>query len=144
MSILAATARLVESARAIFPASERDQAGEAYFELAQDFIRISKNKLDIRHILALYRWFGQHFLDFDLTNRTCRPCTVCRRLHWFGESVGALDLQRADTDCFTGSVSSFVAEAVGLAFTTGLHRSTKEFNMDPVTLQVSSLCTCKM
>jgi hypothetical protein len=38
---------------------------------------------------------------------------------------------------FTGSVSSFVAEAVGLAFTTGLHRSTKEFNMDPVTLQVS-------
>jgi hypothetical protein len=29
-----------------------------------------------------------------------------------------------------------VAEAIGLAFTTGLHRSTKDFNMDPVTLQV--------
>ena len=38
-----------------------------------------------------------------------------------------------------GLVSSFVAEAVGLAFTTGLHRSTKEFNMDPVTLQVCTV-----
>lgn len=37
----------------------------------------------------------------------------------------------------TGSVSSFVSEAVGLAFATGLHRSTREFKMDPVTLQVS-------
>ncbi|EXJ84012.1 hypothetical protein A1O3_04679 [Capronia epimyces CBS 606.96] len=102
MSILAVTVRLVESAKALLPASERDQAGEAYFELAQDFLRISKNKLDIRHILALYH------------------------LALFAEGR-------------TGSasaVSSFVAEAVGLAFTTGLHRSTKEFNMDPVTLQI--------
>ncbi|KAI1616434.1 fungal-specific transcription factor domain-containing protein [Exophiala viscosa] len=103
MSILAVTARLVESARALFPTSERDQAGEAYFELAQDFIRISKNKLDIRHILALYH------------------------LALFAEGCTASS---------ASSVSSFVAEAVGLAFTTGLHRSTKEFNMDPVTLQI--------
>ncbi|KIV97515.1 hypothetical protein PV10_01262 [Exophiala mesophila] len=102
MSILAVTVRLVDSARALLPASERDTAGEAYFELAQDFIRISKNKLDIRHILALYH------------------------LALFAEGrTGS-----------AGSVSSFVAEAVGLAFTTGLHRSTKEFNMDPVTLQI--------
>lgn len=58
MSILAVTARLVESAKALLPAGERDQAGETYYELAQDFLRISKNKLDIRHILALYRRFG--------------------------------------------------------------------------------------
>lgn len=61
MSILAVTVRLVDSARALLPASERNQAGEAYFELAQDFVRISKNKLDIRHILALYRWSAQSF-----------------------------------------------------------------------------------
>lgn len=59
MSILAVTARLVEDAKALVPASERDQAGEKYFELARDFLRISKNKLDIRHILALYREFGR-------------------------------------------------------------------------------------
>ncbi|KAK4941607.1 hypothetical protein LTR10_018484 [Elasticomyces elasticus] len=103
MSILAVTARLVESARALLPPSERDKAGEAYFELAQDFIRISKNKLDIRHILALY-----HLALYAEGCTTTSP----------------------------SSVSSFVAEAVGLAFTTGLHRSTKEFNMDPVTLQI--------
>lgn len=58
MSILAVTARLVESAKTLLPAAERDQAGENYYEVAQDFLRISKNKLDIRHILALYRRFG--------------------------------------------------------------------------------------
>lgn len=36
-----------------------------------------------------------------------------------------------------GSVSSFVAEAIGLGFTTGLHRSIRDFKMDPVTLQVA-------
>ena len=59
MSILAVTARLVESAKVLLPASERDQAGESYFELAQDLLRVSKNKLDIRHILALYRRFDR-------------------------------------------------------------------------------------
>jgi len=44
---------------------------------------------------------------------------------------------------FSGSLSSFIAEAVGLAFTTGLHRSTVEFKMDPVTLQVSVPLTLK-
>ncbi|EHY58228.1 hypothetical protein ABEF92_006017 [Exophiala dermatitidis] len=102
MSILAVTARLVDSARVLLPAEEHDHPGEAYFELAQDFIRISKNKLDIRHILALYH------------------------LALFAEgSTGS-----------ASSVSSFVAEAVGLAFSTGLHRSTTEFHMDPVTLQI--------
>ncbi|KAF1814417.1 hypothetical protein P152DRAFT_512783 [Eremomyces bilateralis CBS 781.70] len=102
MSIFAVTARLVEGARALLPASERDQAGERYFELAQDLIRTSRNKLDIRHILALYH----------------------------------LALYAEGCTSSASSVSSFVAEAVGLAFTTGLHRSTNEFKMDPVTLQV--------
>lgn len=62
------TARLVESAKALLPAAERDQAGETYFELAQDFLKISKNKLDIRHILALYRRFGYLLSRFDLTD----------------------------------------------------------------------------
>ena len=55
MSILAVTLRLVESAKSLLPVSERDQTSESYFELAQDLLRSSKNKLDIRHILALYR-----------------------------------------------------------------------------------------
>lgn len=55
MSILAVTVRLVENAKLILPASEHEQASESYFELAQDLLRSSKNKLDIRHILALYR-----------------------------------------------------------------------------------------
>lgn len=63
MSILAVTARLVEGAKVLLPASERDQAGETYFELAQDLLRSSKNKLDIRHILALYRKF-YHLFEF--------------------------------------------------------------------------------
>lgn len=49
------TLRLVESAKSLLPVSERDQTSESYFELAQDLLRSSKNKLDIRHILALYR-----------------------------------------------------------------------------------------
>ncbi|RAO70505.1 uncharacterized protein BHQ10_006517 [Talaromyces amestolkiae] len=101
MSILAVTLRLVESAKPLLSPSEREQASESYFELAQDLLRSSKNKLDIRHILALY-----HLALFS-EGRTSS----------------------------TGPVSSFVAEAIGLAFTTGLHRSTKDFNMDPVTLQ---------
>ena len=36
-----------------------------------------------------------------------------------------------------GLHASFVAEAIGLAFATGLHRSTDEFEMDPVTAQAS-------
>lgn len=69
MGILAVTVRLVESARALLPPSERLQAGEAYFDLANDLLRISTNKLDIRYILALYRWFGQLLprLIFGLT-----------------------------------------------------------------------------
>lgn len=55
MSILAVTAHLVESAKALLPSAERDQAGENYYEIAQDLLRICKNKLDIRYILALYR-----------------------------------------------------------------------------------------
>jgi hypothetical protein len=55
MSILAVTMRLVEGARALLPPSEREHAAESCFELAQNLIRISSNKLDIRHILALYR-----------------------------------------------------------------------------------------
>jgi hypothetical protein len=55
MSILAVTVRLVESAKPLFPPSEREQASESYFEFAQDLLRSSKNKLDIRHILGLYR-----------------------------------------------------------------------------------------
>jgi hypothetical protein len=57
MSILAVTVRLIEGARALLSTSERGHAGESYFELAQDLIRITSNKLDIRHILALYRKF---------------------------------------------------------------------------------------
>jgi len=59
MAILAVTVRLAETAKTLFPPSERHQAGEAYFELSKDLLRTSKNKLDIRYILALYRWFGQ-------------------------------------------------------------------------------------
>lgn len=77
MSILAVTVRLVESARALLPASERDTAGEAYFELAQDFIRISKNKLDIRHILALYRWYSRPCRHPYLTYEDHRSRIVC-------------------------------------------------------------------
>lgn len=68
MSILAVTVRLVESSKGLFSASERDQAGEKYFELAQDLIRLSKNKLDIRHILALYRMFDYYYSSFNLTD----------------------------------------------------------------------------
>lgn len=100
MSILAVTVRLVESARALLPASEGDQAGEAYFELAQDFIRASKNKLDIRHILALYRWFVQLVSNVTLADWTHRPCVVCRRSHRFCWLVPALYLQRHATDVF--------------------------------------------
>ncbi len=149
MSILAVTARLVESAKALFPPSERDQAGEAYFELAQDFLRIGKNKLDIRHILALYRTSFSAISVFPHTDllltRAHRPCLICRRSHRFCKLVlPTRPAQRRSLICFfTGAVSGFVAEAVGLAFTTGLHRSTREFNMDPVTLQVRSAFPCK-
>ncbi|OKL61515.1 hypothetical protein UA08_03104 [Talaromyces atroroseus] len=102
MSILAVTVRLVENAKLLLPPSEREQASESYFELAQELLRSSKNKLDIRHILALYH------------------------LALFSEGRNSS----------TGPVSSFVAEAIGLAFTTGLHRSTTDFKMDPVTLQI--------
>lgn len=81
MSILAVTARLVENAKALFPASEREQAGETYFELAQDFLRISKNRLDIRHILALYRRFGHLISHFDWTDLMLRSCIICRGSH---------------------------------------------------------------
>lgn len=55
MSVLAVTIRLVEGVKVLFSPAERDQAGQVYFALAQDLIRRSSNKLDIRHILALYR-----------------------------------------------------------------------------------------
>nr|XP_019047902.1 hypothetical protein I302_04522 [Kwoniella bestiolae CBS 10118]OCF26832.1 hypothetical protein I302_04522 [Kwoniella bestiolae CBS 10118] len=100
MSILAVTARLMEGGRGLVPAADR--AGEAYYEFAQDLLRVSKNKLDIRHILALYH------------------------LALFAEGRNAS----------AGIASSFVAEAIGLAFATGLHRSTDDFRMDPVTLQI--------
>ncbi|OCF54409.1 hypothetical protein L486_07957 [Kwoniella mangroviensis CBS 10435] len=100
MSILAVTARLVEGGRGLVPAADR--AGEAYYEFAQDLLRVSKNKLDIRHILALYH------------------------LTLFAEGRNAS----------TGVASSFVAEAIGLAYATGLHRSTDDFRMDPVTMQI--------
>ncbi|WVQ94815.1 hypothetical protein IAU59_001898 [Kwoniella sp. CBS 9459] len=100
MSILAVTARLVEGGRALVPAADR--AGESYYEFAQDLLRVSKNKLDIRHILALY-----HLALFAE-----------------GRSSSA------------GIASSFLAEAIGLAFATGLHRSTDDFRMDPVTVQI--------
>ncbi|WVF67228.1 hypothetical protein IAT40_001976 [Kwoniella sp. CBS 6097] len=100
MSILAVTARLVEGGRALVPAADR--AGEVYYEFAQDLLRVSKNKLDIRHILALY-----HLALFAE-----------------GRSSSA------------GIASSFLAEAIGLAFATGLHRGTDDFRMDPVTLQI--------
>ncbi|WVQ64065.1 uncharacterized protein L199_002224 [Kwoniella botswanensis] len=100
MSILAVTARLVEGGRGLVPAADR--AGEAYYEFAQDLLRVSKNKLDIRHILALYH------------------------LALFAEGRNAS----------TGVASSFVAEAIGLAYATGLHRSTDDFRMDPVTMQI--------
>ncbi|WWC73361.1 uncharacterized protein I206_107328 [Kwoniella pini CBS 10737] len=100
MSILAVTARLVEGGRGLVPAAER--AGETYYEFAQDLLRVSKNKLDIRHILALYH------------------------LALFAEGRNAS----------AGVASSFVAEAIGLAFATGLHRSTDDFRMDPVTMQI--------
>ncbi|QKX55394.1 uncharacterized protein TRUGW13939_02487 [Talaromyces rugulosus] len=102
MSILAVTVRLVENAKFLLPPSERDQASESYFELAQDLLRSSKNNLDIRHILALYH----------------------------------LALFTEGRNNSTGPVSTFVAEAIGLAFTTGLHRNTRDFKMDPVTLQI--------
>ncbi|OCF34177.1 hypothetical protein I316_04127 [Kwoniella heveanensis BCC8398] len=100
MSILAVTAKLVEGGRALVSAADR--AGEAYYEFAQDLLRVSKNKLDVRHILALY-----HLALFAE-----------------GRSSSA------------GIASSFLAEAIGLAFATGLHRSTDDFRMDPVTLQI--------
>lgn len=55
MSMLAVTARLVAPARANLSPSQRHSAGDDYFAFAQDLLRISQNKLDIRHILALYR-----------------------------------------------------------------------------------------
>ncbi|KAF7561742.1 hypothetical protein G7046_g2399 [Stylonectria norvegica] len=137
MGVLAVTVRLVESARALLPPSERHQAGEAYFELAQDFLRASKNKLDIRYILALYRWFAQLLphLILGLTGRADLALFAEGR----SDSAGQFPLeisQSGDNNLVLGSVSSFIAEAVGLAFTTGLHRSTVEFKMDPVTLQI--------
>ncbi|KAF4126552.1 Fungal trans [Geosmithia morbida] len=101
MAILAVTVRFVGSARALLPPQETCQAGEAYSELSQNLLRLSKNKLDIRYILALYH------------------------LALFSEGHTS-----------PGSASIFVAEAVSLAFATGLHRSTVEFRMDPVTLQI--------
>ncbi|WVQ81680.1 hypothetical protein IAT38_003805 [Cryptococcus sp. DSM 104549] len=100
MSILAVTAKLVDSVKPLLP--EADRGGEQYYEFAQDLLRVSANKLDVRHILALYH------LSVYAEGRTSAA----------------------------GDTSSFVTEAIGLAFTTGLHRSTREFNMDPVTLQI--------
>ncbi|WWC64303.1 uncharacterized protein I303_106913 [Kwoniella dejecticola CBS 10117] len=100
MSILAVTAKLVDGGRGIVPAA--DKAGETYYEFAQDLLRVSMNKLDIRHILALYH------------------------LALFAEGRNGS----------SGIASSFVAEAIGLAFATGLHRSTDDFRMDPVTMQI--------
>jgi hypothetical protein len=94
MSTLAVTVRLVDSAKLLLPPSEREQASESYFELAQDLLRSSKNKLDIRHILALYRTIIHHFhssckftdLHSDLalfsegrnssTGLSCRPMSL--------------------------------------------------------------------
>ncbi|WRT68787.1 uncharacterized protein IL334_005767 [Kwoniella shivajii] len=100
MSILAVTARLVEGGRSLVPVADR--TGESYYEFAQDLLRVSQNKLDIRHILGLY-----HLALFAEGRNTS-----------------------------TGIASSFVAEAIGLAFATGLHRSTDTFRMDPVTMQI--------
>jgi hypothetical protein len=75
MSILAVTARLVPSSRELLPVSEREQAGESYYELAQDLLHISKNKLDIRHILALYREFESSFGNSTKAHQP-RPCSV--------------------------------------------------------------------
>ncbi|ODN83758.1 hypothetical protein L202_01849 [Cryptococcus amylolentus CBS 6039] len=100
MSILAVTARLVESARPFL--HEKDRQGELFYEVAQDLLKISTNKLDIRHILALY-----HLATFA----ECKKSSA-------------------------GEASSFVSEAIGLGFTTGLHRNASEFQMDPVTSQI--------
>ncbi|WVQ72168.1 hypothetical protein IAR50_001713 [Cryptococcus sp. DSM 104548] len=100
MSILAVTTRLVESARPFV--QEKDKQGELFYEFAQDLLKVSTNKLDIRHILALY-----HLATFA----ECKKSSA-------------------------GEASSFVSEAIGLGFTTGLHRNASEFQMDPVTSQV--------
>nr|ODN92863.1 hypothetical protein L204_05032 [Cryptococcus depauperatus CBS 7855] len=99
MSILAMTASLVEGARLKVP--EGAKFGETYYEFAKDLLRVSTNKLDIRHILALYH------------------------LAVYAEGKGS-----------AGEVSGFVSEALGLGITTGLHRNTAEFLMDPVTAQI--------
>ena len=78
MSILAVTVRLVESAKPLLPPSEREQASESYFELAQDLLRSSKNKLDIRHILALYRMLF-------ITSLSCASITRYADLALFSE-----------------------------------------------------------
>lgn len=55
MSILAVTARVVESARALF--EDVDSVGDSYYDFARDLLHVAKNKLDIRYILALYSSF---------------------------------------------------------------------------------------
>lgn len=80
MSILAVTVRLVESAKPLLPPSEREQVSESYSELAQDLLRSSKNKLDIRHILALYRTIIHHFHSSrTVIDATRRSFVVLRR-----------------------------------------------------------------
>jgi|SRR5688572_8778719 hypothetical protein len=82
MSILAVTVRLIESATALLPASQRHQAGETYFKLAQRFLRISTNNLDIRYILALYRKLSHFSYASQKLMQDDRSRIVCRGSHW--------------------------------------------------------------
>ncbi|KAL7422060.1 hypothetical protein Q5752_003835 [Cryptotrichosporon argae] len=107
MSLLACTVRLASPARALLPPSALGPAVGAWRALAFDLLRLSTNKLDVRHILALY--------------------------HLALLSEG----EAASADVVAGGAhASLVAGGVGLALATGLHRSAAEFAMDPVTAQL--------
>lgn len=83
MAILAATVRFVEPARNLLPPDQRQHAGELYSELSLNFLRVSKNKLDIRYILGVYRTSTVPLhpcLALRLT-RLDRPCLVLRGPH---------------------------------------------------------------
>lgn len=94
MAILAVTVRLVESSRALLSPSERLRAGEAYFEVANYLLRTSMNRLDIRYILALYRWFP-HFYPRLILGLT-RSVDLALFAEGNTRSVGQFSLQNSE------------------------------------------------
>ena len=55
LSILAYTCRVVDGAQSLINGQVGIAGGVGLYELALDLLRRSKNRLDIRHVLALYR-----------------------------------------------------------------------------------------